>query len=227
MSVIELLWQYQQLDMEVDKLETELKNSEERQKALFYKSVFYKSQQEMQKIEDSTDDYLTNLDQLEKEIDALSGEFSFEIENEEDLELAKKCAVDITNKLNKLDKRLKEIVSTIEGLEARMNELSKKAQKAKAEYDKHRELFNKKNQDLTPAIKKAVSEREKFEKGIPADALAVYKNIKSNRGMPISLLEDGKCSGCNMSLPSAIITKVKNSDRLVECENCGKILYAR
>ena len=55
--------------------------------------------------------------------------------------------------------------------------------------------------------------------------LQKYKRIKQNRAMPVSLLKDGRCMGCNMELPSRDLAKIKKADTIVECENCGRILY--
>ena len=38
-------------------------------------------------------------------------------------------------------------------------------------------------------------------------------------------LIDGQCSGCFMSLPSATLLELKEGNRIVECDNCGRILY--
>ena len=218
-----LLWDYQQLDVEVDKLENKLKSSEERQKALYYKNVFNKSQEEMQKIEASSESYTAEISELEKEIEGLAGEFTFEIENEEDLELAKKCAADIAHKISKLEKALKEINARVNELEAKLTELGKRAIKAKKEYGEFKAKYDALKQEMAPAINKAKEARDAFAKKISKEALEVYNNVKTRKSRPIALLAEGQCMGCYMSLPSAIISKVRDSDDIIECENCGNI----
>ena len=44
--------------------------------------------------------------------------------------------------------------------------------------------------------------------------------------MPLAEVKEGKCSGCNMALPSLTIRKLVNEDMILECENCGRMLYA-
>jgi predicted nucleic acid-binding Zn-ribbon protein len=39
-------------------------------------------------------------------------------------------------------------------------------------------------------------------------------------------VENKQCGGCNMSLPMVVIKRVQGSDSIVECDNCGRILYA-
>ena len=38
-------------------------------------------------------------------------------------------------------------------------------------------------------------------------------------------LVNGQCSGCFMSLPSATLLEIRNGERIVECDNCGRILF--
>ena len=52
-----------------------------------------------------------------------------------------------------------------------------------------------------------------------------YKNVREQRFPVMAKLNNDQCSGCNMSLPSAIAKQIAGSDEIVECENCGRILY--
>ena len=52
-----------------------------------------------------------------------------------------------------------------------------------------------------------------------------YKAIRSQRFPVLASLRNDQCSGCNMSLPSAVAKQLQGSDEIVECENCGRILY--
>ena len=38
-------------------------------------------------------------------------------------------------------------------------------------------------------------------------------------------LIDGQCSGCFMSLPNATLLELKENQKIVECDNCGRIIY--
>lgn len=42
---------------------------------------------------------------------------------------------------------------------------------------------------------------------------------------PIARLIDGnRCGGCNMNLPQVILRNIRMGARIVECENCGRIV---
>ncbi len=55
--------------------------------------------------------------------------------------------------------------------------------------------------------------------------LAKYRSIKQHCTPPMAKLVNGQCSGCFMSLPSATLLEIRNGSRIVECDNCGRILY--
>ena len=61
--------------------------------------------------------------------------------------------------------------------------------------------------------------------GIDAELMAHYQRIKKQITPPLSRLVNGQCSGCNTSLPSAVLHRVRNaSDEIVECESCGRMI---
>jgi len=55
---------------------------------------------------------------------------------------------------------------------------------------------------------------------IPTPVLETEKD-----GIAICKLEDGRCSGCSIYVPTYIEEKVKKKKEIVQCENCSRILY--
>jgi predicted nucleic acid-binding Zn-ribbon protein len=49
--------------------------------------------------------------------------------------------------------------------------------------------------------------------------------VKLHHVVPIAKIVNSKCGGCNMSLPMVMLKKIATTDGIVECENCGRILY--
>ena len=88
----------------------------------------------------------------------------------------------------------------------------------KAQYDKE-----------MPA-KKAAQEAQraaadKLAADIDPTLMEHYKRIKKHITPPLSRLVNGQCSGCNTSLLSAVLHRVRNaSEEIVECESCGRMI---
>ena len=65
------------------------------------------------------------------------------------------------------------------------------------------------------------------KKEVDAALLERYTSIKKRASPPMALLSGDLCGGCNMSLPQAVLRKIKAGADVVECENCGRILFVR
>ena len=57
--------------------------------------------------------------------------------------------------------------------------------------------------------------------------LKKYDAVKTHHAAPMAKVENNQCGGCNMSLPTATVKRVAAGTGLVECENCGRILYTQ
>ena len=227
MKDIELLWQYQELDMQVDKLEQELKASEDRKKAIHYRNIYNAARDEMKAIEDGTDALSKEMERIEKGVNDLSGQFDVTVETEEDVQAAQKTYSEISGKINQLTRTLKALLQKAQEMEKKMQEQAKKAAAAKTAYNEHKKGFEERSAEFAPKIDEARGKRDEFGKQVKPALLEKYNKLKSSRRRPISLLKGNQCMGCNMSLPSAVATKVRESDAMIECENCGSILYAK
>lgn len=52
-----------------------------------------------------------------------------------------------------------------------------------------------------------------------------YDRILESKGdSAVAPVSDGACSGCRMKLPPQTLVEIKRSDRLMECQSCGRIL---
>ena len=73
-------------------------------------------------------------------------------------------------------------------------------------------------------VKDGVGSGERFAlKELAQKLLEEYEVIKKHISPPVARLTYGQCSGCNTSLPSATLSKIKNG-ALIECETCGRMI---
>jgi predicted nucleic acid-binding Zn-ribbon protein len=76
-------------------------------------------------------------------------------------------------------------------------------------------------------LKTLADERELRLMGISAADLAVYEALRERkRGQAVARIEDGACSACGDALPSSRLQQARQSEALVTCANCDRILYA-
>ena len=62
---------------------------------------------------------------------------------------------------------------------------------------------------------------------IDADLYSLYSRLLASRGTPVvvALSSEGQCLGCHVRAISSVTVRVRSGKELVQCENCGRILY--
>ena len=68
------------------------------------------------------------------------------------------------------------------------------------------------------------AEAEKKTEGIDPELLAEYRAIKQHCARPIAKLYGDQCGGCNMNIRQASLRAFKSGAKMIECENCGRML---
>jgi predicted nucleic acid-binding Zn-ribbon protein len=70
------------------------------------------------------------------------------------------------------------------------------------------------------------AERAKLSEGIDEDLLYEYNKLFFNKGgLAVVALEHEICMGCHMKLTTQTAVRVKGSKEILNCEQCGRILY--
>ena len=131
----------------------------------------------------------------------------------EQLSVAKRDIFDTITWIEKATKEYKETFS--------------KAGKAKKEYDAMRAACEKEIAAAQPEINAAKAVVEQRKAKVDPALLKRYAAVKTHHAVPMATVENAQCSGCRMSLPTAIVKKVASGSGIVECENCGRILYSK
>ncbi|MFH1032513.1 MAG: C4-type zinc ribbon domain-containing protein [Chloroflexota bacterium] len=229
MSVASQLYELQEIDLELEtseqansQLTSQLGESEvltnARQKLARERQHLEELKKEQRSIEWEIDDISGKLKAGEKdlyggritnskELASLQHEMSgFKIRRSqlEDKELALMEQVDIATK--EITKQNKEV----EALEAEDGEQHQKLRAALEQVN----------------IAKASLEksREELVADIDPQALAVYNQLKKQKGTAVAKVEQGICRGCRISLPRGELQAARG-EGLVRCNSCGRILY--
>ena len=240
MDKLALLYEYQQADMQLEAYERQLKNTPTRKQLIKLQSYIRKQQAVLREMENRTlveQNALMEIDaQYDRMMELLNKKHK-DIGQYEELSLdemdynvvkalvheyettydniikQKRRAVAVQTKAEETAARLKTILTHVSQAQREFNELKKQ----------HEEELRAGSEELDRLRKAAAAAASKVDPAL----LARYNRIKQNRSMPVTLLKDGRCMGCNMELPSRDLAKLKKSDAIVECENCGRILYLK
>jgi predicted nucleic acid-binding Zn-ribbon protein len=75
-------------------------------------------------------------------------------------------------------------------------------------------------------IKKINNDRQEFTEQVPADILRRYERVKSRReGIAICEVHEGRCKGCNMTIPPQLFNVILRRDSLEICPSCNRYVY--
>ena len=228
MEQYELLWQYQQVDMELDQYEKEMRGNSNRKELIKHRDFLKEQQEVLKKIE-------ADVEALADEIERLNGSVAeaaanFEANRPEDLEEAKKqiaALQKLITTISRYEGELAKMRKDSESRDRQQREVRVRAAKARAEFDRIKVIYDEEYKQASvklEALKKTVAEEAK---GIDPELLEKYKAIKRHSTPPITRIHDDRCGGCNMQLPAADMNKIRTGAPYVECENCGRIILVK
>ena len=128
-------------------------------------------------------------------------------------------------------KQYKQIEDSIAGITDRKDVLEQaldravrvEAAKAKQSFDQLKVDYENESKAKKAELEAQRARVKALEGTVEPDLMAEYLSIKKHTTPPVSRLQYGQCSGCNTSLPSAILSKIRNGT-LVECETCGRMI---
>lgn len=113
-------------------------------------------------------------------------------------------------------------------------EISNKKEKIRKELVDIREKFyeykkdgNKEILKARKEIKKAEKNISNIEKEIPADLLDEFNQISDEKGNGAAQIDDGVCTGCKMKVSAMTIDDVNKNEKIVYCDNCGRIVHCK
>ena len=235
MQQYELLWQYQQVDMELDQYEKEMRASSNRKELLKHREFLLEQQSVLKKIESDVEIMSDRMEALADEITRLNGSVAeatanFEANRPQDLEEAKKQIASIQKLLTTISRYEAELAKMRKDSEARdrqQREVRVRAAKARAEFDRIKVIYDEEFKAASVKLDELKKKVAKEAEDIDPALIEKYKSIKRHAAMPITRLHDDRCGGCNMQLSAAEKDKVRSGVAYVECENCGRLILVK
>ena len=231
MEKYEALWAYQVEDMKADAIALAIKRSPTRQKLEKARDFILDRQKQYKQIEEDIGAMVDRkdiiaqaivrskeqLDSLQKRFEAAPPTTSDEVKSL--LAEVSRCR----DTIRQYEVEISRIVKETDANEKLQRSVRLDAANAKKSFDQlkadYEEESKSKKEDLETQRAKAKSVMDQVD----PDLLEEYETIKKHISPPVARLVHGQCSGCNTSLPSAILSKIKGGT-LVECETCGRMI---
>lgn len=94
--------------------------------------------------------------------------------------------------------------------------------------DTHRILTDlaAREQNLQQQRAELAAGREGLAGSVEPGLLSRYERLRRNKGPRVVVgIEHGACGGCHVSLPAQVVIACRAQEEVVQCPNCGRILF--
>ena len=217
-EILELDGQRELLPGEIEALETEKTDGAallEEQQALIAESVKERGRHER------------TLEDLGAKLTGLQGK-QLEIKTNEEYAALQHEIEFVRQEISETEDAVLRQLEEVEAMRAALAEAEGRAASRAGEIDEKVRGLSERLGRLDEALAVKRDERLRVAMHIEKGLLRRYEGILSSKGdIAVAPVVDGACGGCYAQLPPQRVIEVKRSNRLLECDSCGRILYWR
>ena len=128
--------------------------------------------------------------------------------------------------IRKLEDEELELMIEADKLKGEIEAADKSARATKESISRQLADLEIKSKALEKQQAELTNEREALASKIDADVLDQFERLFNSKGdAAIVAVEHGVCTGCHMKVTTATASRVKAGREIVNCEQCGRILY--
>ena len=171
---LDLLWKYQQADVEVDRYENEMRNDPDRQKLLKHRTFLVDQQNTMKKLENDVSIMADRLEAVRDEAQRLESQLAEQkarfVDNPtEDVETVREGLKQIQRTcdlLSRYEQELQKLRKDADARDRQQREIRVRAAKVKAEFDQLKGQYDQKFQQQKAKLEEIKAEADKEAVGI-------------------------------------------------------------
>lgn len=98
--------------------------------------------------------------------------------------------------------------------------------KRQAVVDQEIASLKSREKNVHQEVEEVKQERVKLAADMDPNILDLYERLRVKKGgLAVVPIENAQCGGCHMRLIPNTLVKVQAANQVVQCENCGRILY--
>jgi predicted nucleic acid-binding Zn-ribbon protein len=229
MSLAGQLYRLQQIDLELQKKQQELKEVENQlsdDKALVATESKQASQSEQlgdaRRKQNNSEWELEDLQEKVKQIN--SKLYSGITKDAKELVNLEKEVKSLKSQIKTKEDALLGLMSQVEELEAKAKTTAEELEYLKREWQQRQETFGLKKSELEIALARLRIDRDELVQQSDREALNTYERLRLTRGEAVVKVEKGRCLGCHVTVPTSQWQKIKTGV-LIQCNNCNRIFY--
>jgi uncharacterized protein len=130
------------------------------------------------------------------------------------------------NEIRKLEDQELELMIEADKLKGEVEAAEKSARTTKDTISRQLTDLEVKSKALDSQQRELEKDRTTLAAEIDADLLDQFERLFNSKGdAAVVAVEHGVCTGCHMKVTTATASRVKAGKEIVNCENCGRILF--
>ena len=218
----------QQIDLEVQRKRQkldEIQSSSDDKTLLAVKSELNSRQQQLSVARKEQKDTEWELEDLEAKAKQFGHKlYSGTTKNPKELASLESEVKLLKSKIRRKEDELLQLMSQVEEMEAQVKTCDQKFQEVQQEWQQSQETVGQAKAALENELIKLEGIRQGLAEPIPAEIVALYEQLKLVKGLAVVRVEQGRCQGCHITLPTSQWQRVKAGD-LIQCNSCSRIMY--
>jgi predicted nucleic acid-binding Zn-ribbon protein len=199
------------------------------------KEIDHKIEESLKIVQDAKDKFAKNQKirrDLEVEVQDLNGKITKykrqlnEVRTNKEYSSLLKEIEETQAKIDSLEEGIIEEMLAADDIEKEIKSADQKAVEIQNQLTKQKEDILKKKKEIEDEKEMLQKEKEELLPQVPSDKLNLYNQIfvKKN-GIVLSPLRDEFCSMCHMRIRPQMVNELLAGNKIILCENCGRILY--
>ena len=231
MEKFEALWAYQEEDMKADAIAAAIRRSPTRQKLEKARDFILDRQKQYKQIEEDVGAMVDRKDIIAQAIARSREQLQvlqnrFEANPPRTAEEIKSLLAEVSrcrDTIRQYEVEISRIVKETDANDKLSRSVRLEAANAKKTFDQLKAEYEEESKSKKGELEAQRAKAKDLQDQVDPKLLEEYETIKKHISPPVARLTYGQCSGCNTSLPSAILSKIKGGT-LVECETCGRMI---
>lgn len=147
------------------------------------------------------------------------------VRNPKELEDMQREVEMLSRQIDALEDKVLTLMEEVEAQRALVARLEKAEGEAQEGAQKVRSEYESASERLRRELAAAHELRQQRAQQVPPDMLHRYDELRAKKGgVAVVKVDSSVCRGCRVALPADMIRFMKKQDRLISCENCGRIL---
>ncbi|NMA94889.1 MAG: hypothetical protein GX974_02485 [Clostridiales bacterium] len=236
MKQLDLLWRYQELEALMDNYVRERNSLPIRKELRKLQTYLLAQQKKLKELDEEANKKQNSLNKIYHEYDNIVNNLRIDgekisdgsIRNLKQIEQLEKDADNLKEKIEQKYAELNELMNEIENFNIVLKDIGTQMNDAKKEYRKVRSIYDAQTGEIQEKYNDVKKDLDGLKKDIEKNILSRYKRLRENYNDPVAIVDKNFCcGGCNMQVAAFAVQLLKEDSRLVECENCGRILYMK